>query len=907
MKSACVTLFLAAACAYASGQTAEFQRTVVSSESRLPVANALLFLTSREDASQVFRAITDSSGHANVKSIPLDLYQLEIHHVGHLPHAALIEIADAEIDTGTVVLRTRTIQIPEVLVRAEAPIVQKGDTTEYLADAFRSSENATAEDLLQRLPGLRITGGTIRTGTEDVSEVLLDGLPISPSDPLTLLREIPAASIERVQVYERKSEETEFSGFEDGEMRPTVNLVSRSGARTMSSGNVAGGYGESGRYEARASYVRVDGARRFLLSGNTLSSSGSGRFLLPMSSSSIVPDPSPLGGQSLNDWPSRTYTSYGAASAFNDTWDQGSYGIDYRFARPGSESEVERERHYLAPEMFGSVYRERRLTSSRQTAHTLRGRLQAAIDESNSVTFNPQFSFRSGDIGRTLEGENVSVITASTSRTETSNQTSTSSHGGGGRLIFRHRFDLPGRTLSLELGYTGQSGDRSSHLESRNASLFSSGVNADTLRQTGRDDTPSEEISSRVAFTEPLTVGSRVQLEYRLTRSRSASSLRTTNLSSGSNEADGLDLSASSSFEQRYESHRAGGAFQMQSGNIVVTAELAFERAGIEGNESFPLVRSSSKTYRTLLPSAWLKWNSGAKDFRLRYSSAAVIPSLGQVQEAVDNANPLFQAIGNAALRQGVRHRLSARYSSQETAAVRLFFGTSAEVISNNICRSITVFEADTILPNGARFMRGGELATYANMDGSWNARISGEISVPVAVFGSRLSISAAASFSSTPWMQNGNLEWTRQWDLAPDITLFTQRDTTLSLHLSYAPSFRTSVTSQDAAGPTRSILHFFWLDWRWTVARWLALESQLWFRHEKEGRTDLSRQGTVLDIAVAVKPFGYRRGEIRLEAHDVLNTDRGGGRTITETYVEDASAGLLPRYLLVRVLYFWN
>ena len=205
----------------------------------------------------------------------------------------MMEFGDAGIDTGTIVLRTRTIQIPEVIVRAEAPIVQKGDTTEYLADAFRSSENATAEDLLQQLPGLRFTGGTIRVGTEEVSEILLNGLPISTSDPVTLLREIPAATIERVQVYERMSDEAEFSGFEDGDTRTTVNLVSRGGTRKISSGNMAGGFGESGRYEARASYMGVDGARRFMFSGNTQSSSGTGTIFLPMSSAIDIPGSSP--------------------------------------------------------------------------------------------------------------------------------------------------------------------------------------------------------------------------------------------------------------------------------------------------------------------------------------------------------------------------------------------------------------------------------------------------------------------------------------------------------------------------------------------------------------------------------------------------------------------------------------
>ncbi len=907
MKPVCLTLLLFLACACAQGQTVEFRRTVISSESRLPLPGALLFLISRSDTSQMFRAITDSSGHAILKSIPFGLFQLEIHHVGHLPYVGMTDLADAEIDSGTVVLRTRTIQIPEVLVRAEAPIMQKGDTTEYLADAFRSSENATVEDLLQQLPGLTFTGGTIRAGTEEVSEILLDGLPISTSESGTLLREIPAASIERVQVYERLSEEAEFSGFEDGEIRTTINLVSRRNTQKISSETLGGGYGESGRYDARASHTRVDGARRFMVSGNTQSSSGTGTFFVPMISAIDVPGSSSVGGFSLEDRSPRTSTSYGASANYNDAWEYGNYGIDYRFARPGSESEVERERRYLTPDAPGSVYRERRFTTSRQTSHTLRGRLQMAFDESNSVIFNPQVSFRSGETERTLDGENLSETAGFLSRTATSNQTSTSSSGGGGKLTLRHRFELPGRTLSLELGYTGQGGDRSTLLYSRNASLTSSGIREDTLRQSGRDDTPSEELSSRIVFTEPITVASRIQLEYRLTRSRSASSLRTTSISSGGSEAEGLDLSASSSFEQRYGSHRAGGAFQMQSGKTLLTAGLAIERTSIEGNETFPLIRSSAQTYQTVLPSAWLKWDGGTKDMRIRYTAAAVIPSLVQVQEAVDNANPLFQAIGNPALRQGVRHRLIGRYSFLEAAGVWLFFSTSAEVIGNNICRSITVFDADTVLPNGVRLLRGGELTTYANMNGSWNARVSGEIAVPVAVLKSRLSISAAASFSSTPWIRNGNEELTRQWDIAPDIKLFTRLDTTLNLHITYAPSFRTSLISQDVAGTTRSIAHLLWLNCSWTVTGWLALESQLWFRHEREGRTDLSRQGTLWDISVVLKPFGYRRGVVRLEVHDALNTDRGGGRTITETYVEDASAGLLPRYIMLRVLYFWN
>ena len=132
--------------------------------------------------------------------VPRGLYRLEAHHVGHLPHSELIQCDLPETDAGTIALRTRTIQIEEVVIRAEAEIQQKGDTTEYLADAFRTSEGASVEELLQQLPGLSFSGGIIRTGMNEVAEILLDGTPIPTGDRQSTMQAIPATSIERVQV-----------------------------------------------------------------------------------------------------------------------------------------------------------------------------------------------------------------------------------------------------------------------------------------------------------------------------------------------------------------------------------------------------------------------------------------------------------------------------------------------------------------------------------------------------------------------------------------------------------------------------------------------------------------------------------------------------------------------------------
>ena len=63
-------------------------------------------------------------------------------------------------------MRPRTIPIGEVLVRATPPAVQKADTTEYVADAFKLHRDAQAEDLLMKLPGVSVSEGSCGQGVK---------------------------------------------------------------------------------------------------------------------------------------------------------------------------------------------------------------------------------------------------------------------------------------------------------------------------------------------------------------------------------------------------------------------------------------------------------------------------------------------------------------------------------------------------------------------------------------------------------------------------------------------------------------------------------------------------------------------------------------------------------------------
>jgi hypothetical protein len=291
----------------------------------------------------------------------------------------------------------------------------------------------------------------------------------------------------------------------------------------------------------------------------------------------------------------------------------------------------------------------------------------------------------------------------------------------------------------------------------------------------------------------------------------------------------------------------------------------------------------------------------------MRYGASAIIPTLRQTQEVVDNAHPMFMTVGNAGLRQGVQHALNLQYVPPMDPGFRFWVNARGGISSDGICRSVRVFDAGTILPNGAVVLPGGELTSYVNESGAWNTRASIECSFPVSVIGSELSLWASGSLSSAPWFWNGVREETRQWSASPEFTLRTTVDTTLKLSGTCVYTIRSTVTSARGSEPHRSRTTALLLEATWWAKRWLSIESAFVIRDEGEAGTGNDERGARWDLACIFSPFGPRRLMIRLEAHDILNTDRSVLRTLTDSYVEDMTGALLPRYFLVRMSYFWN
>jgi hypothetical protein len=130
------------------------------------------------DSTFIKGTITDQNGYFEIKDLSIGRVLIQITYVGFNDLYLKTEITGATLSLGKLVLREKSSAIDEVTVAGQATIAtQKGDTTQYNSGAFKTNPDATAEDLINKMPGVTNEDGKLKVQGEEVKQVLVDGKP----------------------------------------------------------------------------------------------------------------------------------------------------------------------------------------------------------------------------------------------------------------------------------------------------------------------------------------------------------------------------------------------------------------------------------------------------------------------------------------------------------------------------------------------------------------------------------------------------------------------------------------------------------------------------------------------------------------------------------------------------------
>ena len=226
----------------AMAQSSKITAKVIDSETKDGVIGAIVEVVSKSNANYRKHATTGVNGDVAITSLVADDYTMTVQFVGYTTYTKDISVKGTTA-LGTIEL-VEGVAIETVVKEVQAlRTSQNGDTVAYNAAAFKVASDADVEGLLKKMPGITISNGSVEAQGEQVKKIFVDGKEFFGEDVSTALNSLPAQAVDRVEVFNKLSDNAEFSGMDDGEGYKAINIVTHANMRQGVFGKLYGGYG----------------------------------------------------------------------------------------------------------------------------------------------------------------------------------------------------------------------------------------------------------------------------------------------------------------------------------------------------------------------------------------------------------------------------------------------------------------------------------------------------------------------------------------------------------------------------------------------------------------------------------------------------------------------------------------
>jgi hypothetical protein len=210
-------------------------------------------------------------GSFEFTKIPAGKYRLMISYPKMADYLKELSISDtSKIELKDIIMVSQAVLLEEVVIRSGVPIRMRGDTLEYTADSFAVRAGANIEELLKRLPGIQVEkNGKIIAQGQEVKKVLVDGDEFFSDDPGLATKYLNADAIDKVQVFDQKSEQTEFTGIDDGTRTKTINLKLKKNRKNGYFGKLAAGADGKQYHNYEAMAALFNGSKKMSAFGSS--------------------------------------------------------------------------------------------------------------------------------------------------------------------------------------------------------------------------------------------------------------------------------------------------------------------------------------------------------------------------------------------------------------------------------------------------------------------------------------------------------------------------------------------------------------------------------------------------------------------------------------------------------------
>ena len=717
--------------------------TVLDKEDNSSVMQATVQLLSLPDSTMAVGNVTNNDGVFSVSARP-GKYVLKISYVGYLSYLKPLQLTSSKpsINLGKIMLETDAILLKEAVVTAEAPqVTVAGDTLGYNASAYRTSEGAMLEELVKKLPGAEVDDdGNVKINGKEVKKLMVDGKEFFGGDVKTGLQNLPVDMIEKINAYDRQSDNARITGIDDGEEETVLDLTVKKGMNQGWIGNMDGGIGTEDRYSASANVNRFasnsekSSQLSFIGRTNNVNDQRFGGGGGPMWRRNNGLTTSKLLG--LNYVIETKKVDFGASVRYN-----------YRKNDVQSLGQVE---NFLLGQANSSYSTSKSASLSRN--QNLNGHLRFEWRPDSLTTFFMRGSLSWGDsesasnsLSATYNSDPFAIVTnpymyldfdsdenekLDAVRVNASDNASLSdgnSLSANLNMQVTRKLNDKGRNVSLRV--RGSYGENESDRYSNNITrYYGDGVITveDTIRRYITTPTNNYSVSTEVSYSEPLADRVYLQFSYNFQYGYNESDNSTYDLMNAKdrlnfilgvlpNDFSGswIDPAQSKYAEYKKFNHDARVTFRVNRDTWRLSAGMAFRPQNTR--LSYKKGEYQVDTTRNVFnfsPEIDFRYQPQKQtQLRFSYRGRSSDPSMENLLPITDDSNPLNIRTGNPGLKPSFSHNLSVNFNTFNMDAQRGIFSHVNGSFTQNAISNIRKYNAST----------GGWTTMPENINGNWN------------------------------------------------------------------------------------------------------------------------------------------------------------------------------------------
>ncbi len=893
-----------------------------------PLVGAHVSLVHFRDSTRVFHSTTDRDGGFSFQ-VSRGRYFIGASFVGYQTLVVTEPVAAVQPENridDLMLIPGATLD--EVQIRGERPnMLIRGDTLDYDARAYRVNPDASAEDLIRRMAGISVQDGTVSAQGEEVQRVFVDGREFFGNDPSIALRNLPAEVIERIEIFDRMSDQAELTGFDDGERSKTINIVTRLDTRSGQFGRVYSGYGGDDRYQGgivtnifhNDSRISILGMSNNINETNFTRDDITSFFGGGRGGQGGRGGGGPGGGMPMGDFRGGSRNGFNTTHAvglnYSNSWDDDRVELSSSYFMNISDNLTNQitDRQYFLDDINSQQYREDSEETSRSNNHRFNMRLTFELDSNNTLRFTPRATIQGNNSDSYLNSYNALGDDMRLSQSQTGYDADLSGYNYSGSLLYRHRFQKDRRSISLNLGSNFNNNKSLYFLDALNE-YFTDGdtdpsnedVISDYLNQRSDSKTFNNTLSSGLTYTEPVGEQGMLQLSYNVSRAASETDRLTHSWDDELETYNLFEADLSNHLQSNYLTQRGSLGYSIREGRLNLTLELGYQHAALDADQQYPYAHTLNRNFQNVLPGMRLNYSIGrGKSLRFNYRTSTSPPSVNQLQDVVDNSNPMLLSSGNPNLEHSYSHFLMGRYNTTNTEKLTNFFVFLMGNFSNGyIGNATTIALRDTVLGNGLELKKGSQYSQPVNMDGFANIRSHLTFGFPLRPIKSNINLSSMVSYLRIPSLINQQTNLANNYTMGGGVSLSSNISRNVDFALSYNGNYNlveNSIRPQldntyysQTAGAKFSFIFFD----SWVLRSDL---NHLMYRGLGEA---FNEDYFLWNMNIGKKFLKNNLGELTLSVFDLLQQNDNIIRNVSGNYVEDLRTNTLTRFFMLSFTY---